>query len=430
MAAAPTGEGSGVDFYKGATSPYLHEHTENIKKERKPNHPPKCLFKIKGEILLERQVRILKECGINDICITVDFKRELIEQFNNVKQLGLTIVPVDDWRRPFKGIQIAMGSEKECILIMGDSYITKEPVEKLIGEQQFIGAASNPESHWLLCKIPDVHRFLGRYGSTLSHGFLGHVASGDYVGSSAQYERVSRLYDSELMALLRAFELLRGSPDIVDNGMSDIDIYEMTDEFKEEIADERHAPLSLIPSKFLVRTLVPNNACAVDIGACYGELFGEKAANVDIRSIDEIKEAYAKTHNTELVVPNFIQADAANLPFENDVFDYAVLNEILEHVDDPVRVLNEAKRVASVVVICVPNEYDWAKNRNPFSSQSGHKRFYNDQMLADLFKEANFKVLEFMKLTYLGQSYFIICGLDAKAVFVTTRKSHKKGNIY
>jgi len=66
-------------------------------------------------------------------------------------------------------------------------------------------------------------------------------------------------------------------------------------------------------------------------------------------------------------VENFVQADAHHLPFKDKEFDTAVLGEILEHVDDPIQVLKEAKRVAKKkIIITVPNEYEWDKDRGPF----------------------------------------------------------------
>ncbi len=158
----------------------------------------------------------------------------------------------------------------------------------------------------------------------------------------------------------------------------------------------------------MVKMLVPNNVRIIDIGADYGRLFGSKATNVDIRSHDRIKKTFAKSSNREMSVPNFIQADAACLPFKDHTYDYAILSEILEHVDDPVKVVNEAQRVAYVVVICVPNEYQWAKKNKPFGPQSGHKRFYTEESLWKLTENTGLQVIEFIKITYPGWSFFII----------------------
>ena len=42
---------------------------------------PKCLVKLKGKTLLQRQIDILTQAGINDIGIITGYKREKIKSF-------------------------------------------------------------------------------------------------------------------------------------------------------------------------------------------------------------------------------------------------------------------------------------------------------------------------------------------------------------
>jgi ubiquinone/menaquinone biosynthesis C-methylase UbiE len=93
----------------------------------------------------------------------------------------------------------------------------------------------------------------------------------------------------------------------------------------------------------------------VDIGGNNGHTFGENP-NVTVVDIDLYD------------IPNFVRADAQDLPFKDKEFDTAVLAEILEHVPDPVKALKEAKRVAKKVVITVPNEYEWQEELKPFNT--------------------------------------------------------------
>jgi len=173
-------------------------------------------------------------------------------------------------------------------------------------------------------------------------------------------------------------------------------------------------PINLLFRDSLVKLFIPSGMTIVDIGADFGHMFGNRATNVDVRSIEEIKEEYAKSFNDELVVPNFVQSDAANLPFEDKKFDYAVLSEVLEHVEDPVKVVKEAMRVAYFVVISVPNEYEWASENKPFGPQSGHLRFFDEKMLMNLFIMAGLNVLEFVKLSYIGWGFFVILGTNSE----------------
>lgn len=91
----------------------------------------------------------------------------------------------------------------------------------------------------------------------------------------------------------------------------------------------------------------------IDIGCCFGTMF---------RPYDWYNVTSVDLDDYSHIVPNFIRANANNLPFDDDTFDIAVITEILEHQNtdqDSAKVLSEACRVASKVILTVPNEYIW-----------------------------------------------------------------------
>lgn len=51
----------------------------------------------------------------------------------------------------------------------------------------------------------------------------------------------------------------------------------------------------------------------------------------------------------------FIHADGINLPFKDKEFDYVICNQVLEHVDDPVKFIEEQCRVAKRGYIETPS---------------------------------------------------------------------------
>jgi SAM-dependent methyltransferase len=68
-------------------------------------------------------------------------------------------------------------------------------------------------------------------------------------------------------------------------------------------------------------------------------------------------------------IPNFVQANAVDLPFEDKSFDVACLNEVLEHMPDPIGALKEARRVARKrIIVTVPNEFEWLQGQEPFTT--------------------------------------------------------------
>ena len=164
----------------------------------------------------------------------------------------------------------------------------------------------------------------------------------------------------------------------------------------------------------LIRYVVPKDAKVVDIGCDNGHMFRnyQHVTNVDKRSLKQIRD---DAHDQTIDLPNFVQADAANLPFDALEFDWAVLCEILEHVEDPVKLLNEAQKVASQVILSVPNEHQWSSDKKPFgvdSSSSHHVRFYNEKTLFRDLELSGLQVLEFVKIIYSGWSYFILWGVS------------------
>lgn len=148
----------------------------------------------------------------------------------------------------------------------------------------------------------------------------------------------------------------------------------------------------------------------VDVGCFDGRMFGDKAVNVDI-----IK--YADN------IPNFILADADHLPFADKKFDCAVYGEVLEHVDDPIKALNEAKRIANAIIFSVPNEHEWIPEYKPFGNP-GHKRFFTEETIKRVFADVNIELDQFFKVNFHGWSHFVGRGVIKKML----EKEHSMGN--
>ena len=165
-----------------------------------------------------------------------------------------------------------------------------------------------------------------------------------------------------------------------------------------------------VMSETMVKTIFrkTGNPKIIDIGCNIGELFGNKATNVDKSSLSDLRK---ESGNKNLIIPNYVQADAKDLPFEDLEFDLAFLGEILEHVDDPLAVLNEAQRVAHVIIFTVPNESEWDPRLKPFTN-SGHVRNFDEEMVLNLIFSSGLHLIEYMKLNVGGWSHFIVRGVS------------------
>lgn len=106
----------------------------------------------------------------------------------------------------------------------------------------------------------------------------------------------------------------------------------------------------------------------LDIGCASGYLGKKLLANgaevfgVDISS-DEINKA--KKVLTEAKVVNL---NNQNLPYESNIFDIVIASEIIEHLQNPLFVLNECVRVLKndgIIIITTPNFLYWG-NRVQF----------------------------------------------------------------
>lgn len=154
----------------------------------------------------------------------------------------------------------------------------------------------------------------------------------------------------------------------------------------------------------IIREMATVHEKIIDIGCHCAETFGDRATNVDIASLEKLREA---EKNPNLVIPNFIHADGENLYMIKDgEYDVAVVMEVLEHTNDPLKLLNEAQRVARVIIICVPNEYEWNPIHTPFQN-TDHKRQYTDTTFMQLIYESKMTIIQYIHILYSGWSYMI-----------------------
>lgn len=134
----------------------------------------------------------------------------------------------------------------------------------------------------------------------------------------------------------------------------------------------------------------------VDIGGNDGHTFeGWNRDNVTTVDIDEYE------------VPNFVRANACDVPLPDKSFDVVCLNEILEHIPDPVKALKEGKRLGrKKIIITVPNEWEWPKRYDPMMTieEKEKKEGKSREVLA---LEGNTKVKDMYKMDNLEHLWHI-----------------------
>jgi len=82
-----------------------------------------------------------------------------------------------------------------------------------------------------------------------------------------------------------------------------------------------------------------------------------------------------------------------NINYEDKKFDLAVLSHVIEHVEHPRKLLDEAKRVAKYVYIEVPLEDTFRQSQDFVFNSVGHINFYSPKTIRWLIQSCNLRVL-------------------------------------
>lgn len=146
----------------------------------------------------------------------------------------------------------------------------------------------------------------------------------------------------------------------------------------------------------------------LDIGCADGvftKVIFEKAKPQKIIGVDILPKSvtWAKKHwkNPKM---EFTAADAENLKYESNTFDAVFILEVLEHVNDPQKVLFDVKRILTkngYAILLVPTDsllfriiwFFWTKFRGKIWKET-HIQTYRNNYLTRICKKADFKIEE------------------------------------
>ncbi len=121
--------------------------------------------------------------------------------------------------------------------------------------------------------------------------------------------------------------------------------------------------------------------------------FSKKNPSFQLTGVDLSEEAvaYATEHFGDAA--RFRKGSVYKLPFSDNSFDTVLCSEVLEHLEDPERAINELKRVArNYVVITVPREpyFKWLNNIGKalrISPDPGHVNFWTRETFQEFIRE-------------------------------------------
>lgn len=123
---------------------------------------PKALITVNGEVLIERQIRQLKEAGISDIYIVVGYKGEMFEYLK--EKCGVHILENSEYliRNNNSSIYAAKDILKNTYICSADNYFSENPFECEVDESYYAAVyAEGPTKEWcmetdeeeIICKV-------------------------------------------------------------------------------------------------------------------------------------------------------------------------------------------------------------------------------------------------------------------------------------
>lgn len=137
---------------------------------------PKALIEVKGEVLIERQIRQLREAGIEQIVLVVGYKKE---QFAYLQEkFGVILVENNDYltRNNNASIWVAREYLGNTYICSSDNYFSENPFESEVDEAYYAAVYADGETkEW--CMTEDAQGYIDRVtvGGRDAWYMLGHT---------------------------------------------------------------------------------------------------------------------------------------------------------------------------------------------------------------------------------------------------------------
>ncbi len=112
---------------------------------------PKGTLRVRGEILIERQIRQLQEVGITDITVVVGYKKEYF--FNLVEKFGVTIVVNPEYmtRNNNGSLWLVLDRLANTYICSSDDYFTTNPFESHVYKAYYSAEyVEGPTAEWCI----------------------------------------------------------------------------------------------------------------------------------------------------------------------------------------------------------------------------------------------------------------------------------------
>lgn len=137
---------------------------------------PKALITVKGEVLIERQIRQIREAGIPEIIIVTGYKKEQFEYLKEKEHVRLIENPEYSTRNNNGSIFAARNYLHNSYICSADNYFSRNVFENEVDESYYAALyAEGRTEEW--CMEEDSQGFISsvRIGGENSWYMMGHV---------------------------------------------------------------------------------------------------------------------------------------------------------------------------------------------------------------------------------------------------------------
>lgn len=137
---------------------------------------PKGTLRVRGEILIERQIRQLQEVGITDITVVVGYKKEYF--FNLVEKFGVTIVVNPEYmtRNNNGSLWLVLDRLANTYICSSDDYFTTNPFESHVYKAYYSAEyVEGPTNEWCITTGGGGRITGAKVGGADAWTMLGHV---------------------------------------------------------------------------------------------------------------------------------------------------------------------------------------------------------------------------------------------------------------
>jgi len=164
----------------------------------------------------------------------------------------------------------------------------------------------------------------------------------------------------------------------------------------------------IFASRFVKNNVVLDCGCGVGYGSYFLSHKAKKVVGIDIssRAIEKAKNTYKRKNL------NFYVMDVCNLNFEKNTFDIVVAFQLIEHLRDPLRFIEEIKRVlkpGGVFILATPNKRVTSLGDSSLGDSRPicpfHEKEFDALELRNLFLHNGFRELEIFGQKTVNKKY-------------------------